>query len=88
MLAVLLPPCLALVRSFNRVCPFKSSDSVCMMLIVCFTAVPDVSTYQYDETSGYYYDPGTSLYYDANTQVHTQTLALLHLSPAAITYDV
>lgn len=32
-------------------------------------AVPDVSTYQYDETSGYYYDPQTGLYYDPNSQV-------------------
>ncbi|XP_076133337.1 RNA-binding protein 10 isoform X2 [Alosa pseudoharengus] len=38
--------------------------------------VPDVSTYQYDESSGYYYDPLTGLYYDANSQYyynsHTQ----------------
>ncbi|XP_051515735.1 RNA-binding protein 10 isoform X2 [Myxocyprinus asiaticus] len=37
---------------------------------------PDVSTYQYDESSGYYYDPLTGLYYDANSQYyynpHTQ----------------
>ncbi|KAG2455213.1 RBM5 protein, partial [Polypterus senegalus] len=33
-------------------------------------AVPDVSTYQYDETSGYYYDPQTGLYYDANSQYY------------------
>lgn len=32
-------------------------------------AVPDVSTYHYDESSGYYYDPHTGLYYDANSQV-------------------
>uniref|UniRef100_A0A4W4DSN1 RNA binding motif protein 10 n=1 Tax=Electrophorus electricus TaxID=8005 RepID=A0A4W4DSN1_ELEEL len=39
-------------------------------------ADPDVSTYQYDESSGYYYDPLTGLYYDANSQYyfnsHTQ----------------
>ena len=34
-----------------------------------FLAEPDVSTYQYEETSGYYYDPQTGLYYDANSQV-------------------
>lgn len=34
-----------------------------------FTAVPDTSTYQYDESSGYYYDPITGLYYDPNSQV-------------------
>lgn len=34
-----------------------------------FTAVPDVSTYHYDESSGYYYDPHTGLYYDASSQV-------------------
>ncbi|XP_069692847.1 RNA-binding protein 5-like isoform X2 [Periplaneta americana] len=32
--------------------------------------VPDVSTYQYDETSGYYYDPQTGLYYDASSQYY------------------
>lgn len=32
-------------------------------------AVPDVSTYHYDESSGYYYDPLTGLYYDPNSQV-------------------
>ncbi|XP_016092134.1 RNA-binding protein 10-like [Sinocyclocheilus grahami] len=29
---------------------------------------PDVSTYQYDESSGYYYDSLTGLYYDPNSQ--------------------
>ncbi|XP_030624042.1 RNA-binding protein 10 [Chanos chanos] len=37
---------------------------------------PDVSTYQYDESSGFYYDPLTGLYYDPNSQYyynpHTQ----------------
>lgn len=38
--------------------------------MVCpLTAVPDVSTYHYDESSGYYYDPHTGLYYDASSQV-------------------
>lgn len=40
------------------------------------SAVPDVSTYHYDESSGYYYDPSTGLYYDPNSQYyynsHTQ----------------
>lgn len=31
---------------------------------------PDVSTYQYDESSGYYYDPFTGLYYDPNSQYY------------------
>lgn len=35
-------------------------------------ATPDVSLYQYDETSGYYYDPVTTLYYDASSQVSFQ----------------
>ncbi|XP_019957238.1 RNA-binding protein 5 [Paralichthys olivaceus] len=34
------------------------------------TAVPDTSTYQYDESSGYYYDPQTGLYYDPNTHYY------------------
>ncbi|KAJ8257906.1 hypothetical protein GJAV_G00191000 [Gymnothorax javanicus] len=33
-------------------------------------AVPDTSTYQYDESSGYYYDPQTGLYYDPNTHYY------------------
>ncbi|KAI4877803.1 hypothetical protein NFI96_032734, partial [Prochilodus magdalenae] len=37
-------------------------------------ADPDVSTYQYDESSGYYYDPLTGLYYDPNSQ-HKMALA-------------
>ncbi|XP_071205506.1 RNA-binding protein 10-like isoform X5 [Salvelinus alpinus] len=32
--------------------------------------VPDVSTYQYEESSGLYYDPLTGLYYDANSQYY------------------
>ena len=33
-------------------------------------AVPDVSTYTYEETSGYYYDTVTGLYYDAKSQYY------------------
>ena len=33
-------------------------------------AQPDVSLYQYDETSGYYYCPLTGLYYDAHSQYY------------------
>ena len=33
-------------------------------------ATPDVSTYQYDESSGYYYDASTGLYYDASTSYY------------------
>uniref|UniRef100_A0AAY4B191 RNA binding motif protein 5 n=1 Tax=Denticeps clupeoides TaxID=299321 RepID=A0AAY4B191_9TELE len=33
-------------------------------------AVPDTSTYQFDESSGYYFDPQTGLYYDPNTQYY------------------
>jgi RNA-binding protein 5/10 len=42
--------------------------------------VPDVSTYQYDETSGYYYDPFTGLYYDSNSTYYynTQTQKFLY----------
>ncbi|XP_003378279.1 RNA-binding protein 5 [Trichinella spiralis] len=29
---------------------------------------PNVSQFQYDQTSGYYYDPTTGLYYDSNSQ--------------------
>ncbi|GIY90394.1 RNA-binding protein 10 [Caerostris extrusa] len=33
-------------------------------------SIPDVSTYQYDETSGYYYDSITGYYYDPNSQYY------------------
>uniref|UniRef100_A0A8C6WMB7 RNA binding motif protein 10 n=1 Tax=Neogobius melanostomus TaxID=47308 RepID=A0A8C6WMB7_9GOBI len=33
-------------------------------------AIPDMSTYQYDESSGYYYDPLTGLYYDPKSQYY------------------
>ena len=48
----------------------------CISLVHSFqiAAVPDVSTYQYDETSGYYYDASTGLYYDANSQVKTKSV--------------
>lgn len=42
------------------------------------SADPDVSTYQYDESSGYYYDPLTGLYYDPNSQVKKKSS--LHFS--------
>lgn len=31
---------------------------------------PDVTQYQYEETSGFYFDPTTGLYYDGNSQVN------------------
>ena len=46
-------------------------------------AVPDVSTYQYDESSAYYYDPLTGLYYDPNSQVKSDGLHCnLNVHPA------
>uniref|UniRef100_A0A3Q1BFC0 RNA binding motif protein 5 n=1 Tax=Amphiprion ocellaris TaxID=80972 RepID=A0A3Q1BFC0_AMPOC len=46
----------------------------CSLIYICllfiFTAVPDTSTYQYDESSGYYYDPQTGLYYDPSSQYY------------------
>uniref|UniRef100_A0A8C1K532 RNA-binding protein 5-like n=1 Tax=Cyprinus carpio TaxID=7962 RepID=A0A8C1K532_CYPCA len=40
-------------------------------LVILFPlAVPDTSSYQYDESSGYYYDPSTGLYYDPNTHYY------------------
>ncbi|KAH3827993.1 RNA-binding protein 5-like isoform X2 [Dreissena polymorpha] len=36
---------------------------------------PDVSLYQFDESSGYYYDPVTGLYYDANSQYYYNSIS-------------
>jgi len=46
-------------------------DQLKFVLFSLNLAVPDVSTYQYDESSAYYYDPLTGLYYDPNSQVRT-----------------
>uniref|UniRef100_A0A8K9X010 RNA binding motif protein 5 n=1 Tax=Oncorhynchus mykiss TaxID=8022 RepID=A0A8K9X010_ONCMY len=56
----------------------------CLTLLIFHTlssssAVPDTSTYQYDESSGFYFDPQTGLYYDPNTHVSTHTLCFLLL---------
>lgn len=60
------------------------------LLYDCYisTAVPDVSTYQYDETSGYYYDPQTGLYYDASSQYYynPQTQQFLYWDAEKQTY--
>uniref|UniRef100_UPI00358FACB1 RNA-binding protein 10-like isoform X3 n=1 Tax=Myxine glutinosa TaxID=7769 RepID=UPI00358FACB1 len=50
--------------------------------------VPDVSTYQYDESSGYYYDPQTGLYYDSTSQYYynSQTQEYLYWDGEKQTY--
>ncbi|EDW45496.1 GM16803 [Drosophila sechellia] len=49
---------------------------------------PDVTHYQYDETSGYYYDSTTGLYYDAHTQYYynNETGAYLYWDQRRSTY--
>ncbi|XP_061473776.1 RNA-binding protein 5 [Rhineura floridana] len=42
-------------------------------------AVPDTSTYQYDESSGFYYDPVTGLYYDPNSQYYYNAITQQYL---------
>ncbi|XP_072238107.1 RNA-binding protein 5 isoform X2 [Leuresthes tenuis] len=51
-------------------------------------AVPDTSTYQYDESSGYYYDPQTGLYYDPNSHYYynAQTQQYLYWDSEKQTY--
>uniref|UniRef100_A0A8D3A0Y2 RNA-binding protein 10-like n=1 Tax=Scophthalmus maximus TaxID=52904 RepID=A0A8D3A0Y2_SCOMX len=49
---------------------FLVSDLEANVLCLLTVAVPDVSTYQYDESSGYYYDPLTGLYYDPSSQYY------------------
>ncbi|XP_034388292.1 RNA-binding protein 5-like isoform X1 [Cyclopterus lumpus] len=52
------------------------------------SAVPDTSTYQYDESSGFYYDPQTGLYYDPNTHYYynSQTQQYLYWDSEKQTY--
>uniref|UniRef100_A0A4W5R2M0 RNA binding motif protein 5 n=1 Tax=Hucho hucho TaxID=62062 RepID=A0A4W5R2M0_9TELE len=52
-----------------------SVQTRCLTLLIFHTlssstAVPDTSTYQYDESSGFYFDPQTGLYYDPNTHYY------------------
>ncbi|XP_004068657.1 RNA-binding protein 5 [Oryzias latipes] len=51
-------------------------------------SVPDISTYQYDESSGYYYDPQTGLYYDPNSHYYynVQTQQYLYWDTEKQTY--
>ena len=53
-----------------------------------FSAVPDVSTYTYEETSGYYYDASTGLYYDAKSQYYfnSKTKEYMYWSAEHSTY--
>uniref|UniRef100_A0A8C6L6Z8 RNA binding motif protein 5 n=1 Tax=Nothobranchius furzeri TaxID=105023 RepID=A0A8C6L6Z8_NOTFU len=39
-------------------------------LFLYFPAAPNISNYQYDESSGYYYDPHSGLYYDPNSHYY------------------
>uniref|UniRef100_A0A3Q3MEC6 RNA binding motif protein 5 n=1 Tax=Mastacembelus armatus TaxID=205130 RepID=A0A3Q3MEC6_9TELE len=57
-------------------------------MFVHLSAVPDTSTYQYDESSGYYYDPQTGLYYDPNTHYYynSQTQQYLYWDSEKQTY--
>lgn len=52
-------------------------------------AVPDVSTYHYDESSGYYYDPSTGLYYDPNSQYYynSHTQQFLYWDSESLSYQ-
>lgn len=57
--------------------------------MIIISAVPDVSTYHYDESSGYYYDPSTGLYYDPNSQYYynSQTQQFLYWDAESFSYQ-
>uniref|UniRef100_A0A673Z9N0 RNA binding motif protein 5 n=1 Tax=Salmo trutta TaxID=8032 RepID=A0A673Z9N0_SALTR len=70
-----------------------NSFSRCLTLLIFHTlssssAVPDTSTYQYDESSGFYFDPQTGLYYDPNTHYYynSQTQQYLYWDSEKQTY--
>lgn len=58
--------------------------------IPLFTAAPNISLYQFDETSGYYYDPATGLYYDAHSQYYynNETGSYMYWNPERCTYTL
>uniref|UniRef100_A0A8C7RBU9 RNA binding motif protein 5 n=1 Tax=Oncorhynchus mykiss TaxID=8022 RepID=A0A8C7RBU9_ONCMY len=71
----------------------KHTVSRCLTLLIFHTlssssAVPDTSTYQYDESSGFYFDPQTGLYYDPNTHYYynSQTQQYLYWDSEKQTY--
>uniref|UniRef100_A0A8C7R9T6 RNA binding motif protein 5 n=1 Tax=Oncorhynchus mykiss TaxID=8022 RepID=A0A8C7R9T6_ONCMY len=70
-----------------------SVQARCLTLLIFHTlssssAVPDTSTYQYDESSGFYFDPQTGLYYDPNTHYYynSQTQQYLYWDSEKQTY--
>lgn len=72
---------------------FINSNLFCLhndtfLVFFFYSATPDVSQYQYDETSGYYYDPSTGLYYDPNSQYYynSETASYLYWDGDKSTY--
>lgn len=72
---------------------YRECNDLYTYIYLCYifgllTATPDVSRYQYDETSGYYYDPSTGLYYDAHSQYYynNETGAYLYWDQRRSTY--
>ena len=59
-----------------------------LKFVYSFLAPPDVSTYQYDESSGYYYDSSTGLYFDPNSQYYwnAQTQQFMYWDSERSTY--
>lgn len=59
-----------------------------LSILICVAATPDVSLYQYDETSGYFYDPQTGLYYDPHSQYYynNETTGYLYWDQENSTY--
>lgn len=68
--------------------PVLNCFSAHSQLSLCAAATPDVSLYQYDETSGYFYDPQTGLYYDSHSQYYynNETSGYLYWDPENSTY--
>uniref|UniRef100_A0A8C5EZ16 RNA-binding protein 5-like n=1 Tax=Gouania willdenowi TaxID=441366 RepID=A0A8C5EZ16_GOUWI len=71
-------------NSFSQVILTKAVPNI----VFFFPAVPDTSSYQYDESSGYYYDPQTGFYYDPNTHYYynSQTQQYLYWDSEKQTY--
>lgn len=66
----------------------ENEADILFVVLIIIVATPDVSKYQYDETSGYYYDPTTGLYYDAHSQYYynNETGAYLYWDQRKSTY--
>lgn len=75
-------------KTYRKFINMSYDRNLCTIFLCSYPATPDVSQYQYDETSGFYYDPSTGLYYDSNSQYYynNETCSYLYWDNEKSTY--